>query len=117
LAISAVVEGSATVLMARYMATQDLDAAELSEAMAAEMEQARMLALVPRYFSVMVASYICGMHFMVEGDLTALGRPDAGEKMRQRVLRAASAPPRSSEQVLHPAKYWREDQRDEPLEI
>jgi hypothetical protein len=30
---------------------------------------------------------------------------------------AFDAPPRSSEQVLHPEKYWDEDERDEPVAI
>jgi hypothetical protein len=121
LAIGAIVEGSATVLMSRYMVTPpynaDLDPSELAETMQAEREQMRLLIEAPRYFSLVLANYICGMHFMLQGDPTAIAKPDAAKRMRENVLAAAKNPPRSSEQILHPEKYWNATERDEPVVV
>jgi hypothetical protein len=55
------------------------------------------------------------MFFLLQGDLSALlggtGTVNAG----QNFLKAVHDPPRSSEQILHPDKYWDAAKRDEPV--
>lgn len=119
LAIGAVVEGSATVLMTRYMVTPpfstELDPAEMADTMQAEMKQTGVLAEAPRYFSLVLANYMCGMNFMLHGDPTGLAQPNVARQMRDSVLATAKDPPQSSEQILHPQKYWKAADRDDPV--
>ncbi len=119
LAIGAVVEGSATFLMTRYIVTppynQKLSPEELAASATAEMKTAQKLLEAPRYFSVLLANYICGMNFMAEGNQALIMAEDAGARMRRNLLAVRKDPPSSSEQILHPEKYWK--QRDEPVVI
>ena len=118
LAISSVAEGSAMALMSIYMvkAPKDADGGAMEQLRAVEKqerERGKILMEVPPYFVTMVAAYTCGMSFLLEGNLAKLGsaKGAAGEN----VLRAMRTPPASMEQILHPDKYWKEDQRDEPV--
>lgn len=121
LAVGSVVEGSATVLMTHYMgqaqASGDFDAAEIGRVMQAEMERSRVFAEAPPYFTALMATYIGGMHFLIAGDVTALADAGAGPRVGERVLKCAEAPPTSSEQILHPEKYWDPKLRDDPVHI
>lgn len=116
IATGSVIEGSATALMTRYMMREmesgRYDAAQLAEVAAREIERAEPLRRAPPYFSALMAQYVCGMYFVFRGDLSALGG-QAGEA--ENVLAALRDPPRSSEQILHPEKYWRAGLRDEPV--
>lgn len=123
LAIGAVVEGSATqlmtVYMAREMASGDFDNDELTRAIQDEMARSQVFAEAPRYFSAIMANYICGMFFVVHGDLTLLQATDeaAGKRMQARMQRLARDLPTTAEQILHPEKYWNPAERDEPVRI
>jgi len=115
---AAVVEGSATVLMSRYMLTLDAEhgaVQDLTDVLEAEMRRAEILKTVPRYFTALVANYVCGMHFLLHGNLGRLARPEAGLDMQKKVLRLAREPPASTEQILHPEKYWDASLRDDPV--
>lgn len=123
-AIGAVVEGSATHLMMIYMqramASGKYDAAELGQAMQDEMKRSEVFMKAPRYFTTLAANYLCGMYFVSNGEPPM--QPKAGgaaelaaRTMQQRMLRLFKDLPASSEQILHPEKYWDDGKRDEPV--
>ena len=117
-ALSALVEGSATVLMMRYATKAQrsgkYDANELGAVAESEMERSRPFLESPPYFTTLVANYLCGMFFLLDGDLTAL-REVEGVGVGKKLLAATKDPPQSSEQILHPDKYWDPKQRDNPV--
>jgi hypothetical protein len=54
------------------------------------------------------------MFFLLDGDMTAL-REVEGAGVGQKLLAATKDPPQSSEQILHPDKYWDPKRRDNPV--
>jgi hypothetical protein len=114
-----VLEGSATALMIQYLARAQLsgriDMAAVQAYAAEEMERSKMLLSTPAYFSAMVASYICGTRFLARGDLMALLMAEDNRATGENLLVVSKDPPRSSEQILHPEKYWDPALRDEPV--
>lgn len=118
---ASVVEGSATGLMLQYIARAQLsgqfDMRDLQQYARQEAERSKVLLGAPRYFSVLLASYICGLQFLAQGDLPSLLLAPDNRAFGQSFLDAEKTPPRSSEQVLHPAKYWDPVARDEPVVV
>ncbi|MFB3854012.1 MAG: hypothetical protein ACE148_09340 [Vicinamibacterales bacterium] len=117
--VGALVEGSATSLMLHYMtaATKSgtVNAQDVAAYLSHELERARELEQAPRYFHAMFASYIIGAAFLARGDLVSVfGQPD-NRAIGENFLLAWKSLPRSSEQVLHPPKYWDPAERDEPV--
>jgi hypothetical protein len=105
--IAAVVEGSGTLVMTVYV-LEEMQAGRLSregltEFQAAEGARSASLKKVPEVLQrSLLAPYILGQTFLMRGQL---------ENLRQGVnaadlKRAYDAPPASTEQVLHPEKYW-----------
>lgn len=117
LAIQSVVEGSATALMTRYnlelMNSGEYDMEELGEVARREMERGKVMLEAPRYFSSLVAAYMCGMHFLAPPE----GTPGIPGNVGERLKRAVKDPPQSTEQILHPDKYWIRMKRDEPVRV
>ncbi len=121
LALWSVIEGSATNLMTRYMQKEQAAGRfDLRELMAYSQEEAarteKLLRETPPYLWTMIGVYTCGMNFLLRGNFmaAALG---GGRSVAPELLAAAKAPPVSTEQVLHPAKYWDEKGRDEPVVV
>lgn len=118
-AIGAVVEGSATVLMSVYMlqaqSSGKYDAKELSDVMEAEMKRSQAFLDAPLYFQTIVANYMCGMYFYAGRDMQIMMGGGETDGIADRILQAARKPPTSSEQILHPDKYWSKAERDEPV--
>jgi hypothetical protein len=117
----ALMEGSATEIMTRYLtraqASGRIQAADLQGLMESEMDRGRVFLEAPPYFQTLLANYTCGMNFLLEGNLSALLGSDAGVHGGKNFLRAVADPPRSSEQILHPEKYWDRETRDEPIVV
>lgn len=118
---TAVGEGSATSLMLQEMAAGQkagrFTFADLSQYVVEELERAHTLEQLPRYFSAMFGSYVVGAAFLARGDLsTILAQPD-NRSIGEALLTARDAMPQSSEQLLHPEKYWDPAQRDDPVII
>ena len=118
---TAVGEGSATSLMLQEMAAGQkagrFTFADLSQYVVEELERARTLEQLPRYFSAMFGSYVVGAAFLARGDLsTIVAQPD-NRSIGDALLTARHAMPQSSEQLLHPEKYWDPAQRDDPVVI
>jgi hypothetical protein len=117
-AFSAVVEGSGTWAMAVWC-TNEIRAGRLDlEALAAfadtEAARAVVLQAAPDVLvRALLAPYVVGQVFLA-GDGPAAAAPDS---IAGRIDRAFRAPPASSEQVLHPVKYWDPDSLDTPSPI
>jgi hypothetical protein len=112
-------EGSATALMLQHMyASQQsgrFSISDLTDYMTEELERAKTLDQLPRYFSAMFGSYVVGATFLAKGQLaTLLGQPD-NRAIGEALVSARRVLPRSSEQVLHAEKYWDPARRDEPV--
>jgi hypothetical protein len=115
-AFHAVVEGSGTATMNRWtfeqLKNKTLDTADL---MAASSLGSQGLSDAPPYiWKPLIAAYLRGEGFLTRTEGMNLAMKAA---TNDDVARAFSNPPRSSEQILHPEKYWDETKRDEPRRI
>ncbi len=118
-ALGSVVEGSATALMSRYVANMQLSGEltmeDLNELVKSEEERGDVFFEAPPYFRTLLARYNLGMLFIVRGNMMTLMSPTGGETVGKNLKKAMANPPRSSEQILHPERYWDPAQRDEPV--
>ena len=118
LAQSAVREGSATLLMAAYLARAmgrgELDAQALTAIAESEAGRAeRLNALPPALQRELLAPYVLGGAFLARG-----GTPGGTAGFpAEAVNRAMRRGPSSTEQILHPEKYWDAARRDEPTPV
>jgi hypothetical protein len=117
-AVGAVHEGSAMLVMSLYVLRAMADGtltqenlAEMAESDAARGE--KLAALAPALQRPFIAAYVLGMTFLLRGDPSAMfsGYPveDVNECER--------GGPTSSEQILHPEKYWDPERRDPPVAV
>jgi len=117
-AVGAVIEGSGMIVMMSFVidATRSgqIPASAIIDLQESEAGQAEKLKAAPQYVQrSVVGSYILGQLFLLQGNLSALThgiRP-------QDLDRAFTEPPASTEQILHPEKYWDRTQRDDPRDI
>ena len=120
-ALGGAVEGSATAIMSIYTTRLQLSGklrmSDLTQIMESEAERSRPFLEAPPYFQTFLAQYTCGMLFLSPGGLLGLASPEAGAKVGARFLTAARDLPRSSEQILHPGKYWNAAERDDPVTV
>ena len=111
LAFMAVVEGSGTSLMSEWQ----IRFGDMQAAMAAMLEQQEALAgleAAPMWvWKPLMAVYMRGHAFLTRSEVAA-GFAEPAD-----IARAFAEPPRSTEQVLHPEKYWDAEQRDEPRAV
>jgi len=117
-AVSAVHEGSAMLVMTAYMTrammSGKLSAAELMKF--AEAENAKFAQLGDLPAAVLrptLGTYLLGVGFLTRGNplAAAMGYPVDDAR------RCFDDGPLSSEQILHPEKYWDEQRRDPPTEV
>ncbi|MBI5365377.1 MAG: hypothetical protein HZA53_19525 [Planctomycetes bacterium] len=129
LAFWSVCEGSGTYTMTQWMIA---NAAKLDRESLMEFQKlgvAGMEDLPPMIWKPMLAAYTCGQTF-VDKSTPKKKRAKKGEDAPAtpadekpaptyvaQLARAFRAPPRSTEQVLHPEKYWDPEQKDEPKRI
>jgi len=103
-ALSALIEGSATKAAATYVAN-GIAAKTFSQdqlaAMSAGVESERLDAMPAVMRRQLLGPYVLGVTFLARGNVDA----------------AWARPPRSSEQILHPDKYWNPKLRDEPKPV
>jgi hypothetical protein len=116
---AAIGEGSATSLMLQSMLAAQKSGrftlTDLSHYVAKELSRSQTLEQLPRYFSAMFASYVVGAAFLAKGDLATLMAMPDNRAIGEALLAARRALPRSSEQVLHPEKYWDAPRADQPV--
>lgn len=113
-AFMAVVEGSGTSAMNQWtfqhLASIDKKALLESQDLGTE-----GLAEAPAFlWKPLLAAYLRGEGFLVR--IPSMNLAMKAAKVED-VRSAFENPPRSSEQILHPAKYWNQDERDEPRKI
>ncbi len=113
-ALSSVIEGSASLASAAYL-TDRVNAGKLDAARLATLGETvpteRLNAMPPALRRQLLGPYVLGMTFLSRG-----GQP-AGAFPKADVDAAWAHPPRSSEQILHPEKYWDRERRDEPKRV
>ncbi len=118
MALSSLLEGSGTLVMALYLA-QEIGAGRLPDDVRERIQEreapaaARLLATPPFFQRSLTAPYLLGLAFLLRGDPSRL---HAGLDQRD-LERAFTHPPVSTEQILHPAKYWDAAARDLPLDL
>ena len=117
-AYQSVVEGSATAVMNRWTLEQMQGGGGLS---AADMEEAANMGadvlerMQPFLWKPMLGAYLRGSAFLAKTDSVlkaSMTMPTSDE-----LDRAFREPPLSSEQILHPERYWDADERDDPREV
>lgn len=115
-AYQALCEGSAQLISMRWVI------GHMNSLSPSDLEQASLgtesLAAAPAFlWKPLLAAYMAGNNFL-----------DLGYRLQRRELRKAASqsktiaaafasPPRSSEQVLHPSKYWNAESLDEPIQV
>jgi hypothetical protein len=118
-AVSAVHEGSATLVMALYAARQmrsgALNGEEFLDLADSEAGQAEKLsAMAPVLRRPLLGSYLLGSDFLRRGPAPA---PGSSGLPVEAIDRCYHDGPRSSEQILHPEKYWDPQRRDDPRPV
>jgi len=118
-ALGAVHEGSASLLMLVSMTRQvlqgDLDPVALQAyAQSEEAKVESLAAMPPVLLRQLMGPYVLGASFLLEGDFFAVM---AGGYPREHVDRAYAEGPVSSEQILHPERFWSEAERDDPRPV
>ena len=116
-AARAVIEGSATDLMNAWVLDavtrgEPIDLDQLMD-MAGAIPMEKAAAAPPILVRPLMEAYTGGARFLTRGK-SPLQRPVAKKKD---VRLAFESLPLSSEQVLHPEKYWTEKKRDDPREV
>ncbi|HVS12203.1 MAG TPA: hypothetical protein VMS76_20240 [Planctomycetota bacterium] len=114
-AYQALVEGSGTSLMNQWTFAH-LDEIDLGGFEAMQKDATASLAAAPAWLSKpLLFAYLRGASFLVRSDLLMEGqmKPAKPEDVR----RAFERPPDSTEQILHPEKYWDEERRDAPQPV
>jgi hypothetical protein len=118
-AVSAVNEGSATLLMALY-AVRAITEGSLGQPAFEEMQRSeagkgeKLQAMPEALRRPLLGAYVLGATFLLRDDPARLL---GGSFPVEDANRAFRSPPRSSEQILHPEKYWDESKRDEPRAV
>ena len=117
-AVAALAEGSASltmsVSMVKAMASGKMDAAGLNAMAESEAGRAHKLDAMPGVLRrQLLGPYVLGALFLARGNLATIadGYPKEDAKTAWDRL------PRSSEQILHPEKYWDSKLRDEPKAV
>jgi hypothetical protein len=118
-ALSAVHEGSATLVMALYgaraTATGRLRVADLEDlAQSEEGKGERLRAMPPVLRRQLLGAYFLGATFLLRGRTGPIGTRAYPTADAERCYRDG---PESSEQILHPDKYWDESKRDRPRRV
>lgn len=117
-ALSSVHEGSATLLMGAYVVAAVQDGSMTMEQLqaASEMEQsltAGLAAMPEVLLRQLIGPYILGGGFLLDGTIAQLAISGYPE---EKIDRAYGDPgPQSSEQILHPEKFWDAERYDPPV--
>jgi len=112
LAHHAIVEGSGMALMALWV-QKNLGSLSMKEIMQAQasMGSDAVEAAPPFVWKPLMAVYLRGESFLRRTNVWSL---IASAVRMDDIEQAFLEPPRSTEQILHPVKYWKDERRDEP---
>ncbi len=115
-ALAAVVEGSGTLVMSVYL-MREIAGGRLSMNALLELQKSeagkaeKLKASAPLLQRTLLSSYVLGQTFLLRGDIGRLKSPDPRD-----IDKAFQDLPESSEQILHPEKYW-QSPRDRPQAV
>lgn len=117
-AMSAVVEGSGTAVMTVFLGREVLagriSLSALQAMQKVEAARADRLKATPAIIQRgLVGSYVLGLSFLLRGDVTRLRNGINAADLTA----AFQDPPQSTEQILHPEKYWNAATRDLPRPV
>jgi hypothetical protein len=114
-AYGAVVEGSGTNVMYQWL-MKHLDQADMGAYAAMEEAGRESLANAPMWFwKPMMFVYMRGASFLTRSTSMMAGVQNPADNAD--IATAFKDPPRSTEQVLHPEKYWEADKVEEPRQL
>jgi hypothetical protein len=118
-AIDSLVEGSGTLVMSVFVVKQiaagKLDPKALVTFRESDAGRAERLKAAPLFVQrSLVAPYILGMAFLLRGEMI---RMKTGGITPSDIDTAFRDPPESTEQILHPEKYWDAAKRDRPRPV
>ena len=117
-ALSALMEGSGTAVMTVFLA-REMRAGRITMGAVRSLQETeviraeRLKATPPVIQRSLLASYILGLSFLTRGNPARLA---AGLDPAD-LAHAFSDPPQSTEQILHPEKYWQDAARDLPRRV
>jgi len=121
LAVVAVIEGSGRLLSKRYLAeaqrTGKISRSDTLQYAGYEESRGKRFLELPLYYQACMGAHVCGMHFLMQGKpLSALA--DGSETGAEALLavKKKGVPP-TTEQILHPEKFFDEKSADEPIYI
>lgn len=115
-AFQAVVEGSGTAVGNAWTAKYGkLSPEEMMEQ--ASMGMDVLKDAIPYIYKPLLGSYLRGLLFLSRANSLMEMAMGGKEPTQDAYAQCFGAPPLSSEQVLHPAKYWDPDLRDDPVEL
>src|SRR5262249_40889934 len=111
----AVVEGSGTGAMNQWLSSH-VDQVDAKQAVSLAGLGSDELETMPELvWKPMLFTYMRGAAFLARTDNALVGQ--AKKARTADIERAFRSPPRSTEQVLHSAKYWDDAKRDEPRAV
>lgn len=118
-ALDSVIEGSGTTVMNTFIVRQlqagRLDTAALEDFQSSEMGRGEKLKAAPVFIQrSIVAPYFVGLAFLLRGEMI---RMKTGGITPSDIDRAFREPPQSTEQILHPEKYWDPAKADPPRAV
>ncbi len=118
-ALDAVIEGSGTAVMSVFVVREvqagRLDRDALRDFQSSEMGRGERLKAAPVFIQrSVIAPYILGLAFLLRGEMI---RMRTGGITPSDIDRAFREPPQSTEQILHPEKYWIPERRDPPRAV
>jgi hypothetical protein len=116
--VGAIIEGSGMLVMTAYMIREQQAGRlgpeamlELAETQAGQAE--KLTAAPPLMQRLLLAPYLLGLSFLTRGNVFALATGVPVEDLN----RVFAEPPASTEQLLHPEKYWNAAQSDPPRAV
>jgi hypothetical protein len=118
-ALDAVIEGSGTAVMSVFVVREvqagRLDRDGLRAFQSSEMGRGERLKAAPVFIQrSVIAPYILGMAFLLRGEMI---RMQTGGITPSDIDHAFREPPQSTEQILHPEKYWNPAKVDLPRAV
>ena len=117
-AVGAVVEGSGMAVMTTYL-LREMQAGRLTADAIRELQESeagkaqRLGAAPPLLQRLLLAPYLLGQTFLLRGNPLAI---TSGAKPAD-ITQAFENPPVSTEQILHPHKYWNKAEQDLPRSL
>ena len=114
-AYHAVVEGSGTATQNAWIKAHAKEIDLMALASSGDIDTAGMDKAPPFLWKPMLGSYMLGAAFLVRSSSILAGQSKAASAADVHI--AFRRPPLSSEQILHPEKFWDAEKRDDPVQV